>query len=281
MVPERKEVLLSLENLSLKLSHPSLGTNLILRDINDVKIRNIIGRGQSVAILGSSGVGKTQLSRLIAGLQKPTSGQVLLGAEQTPAKAGQLGVVAQNYYVDARLVVIDAMMRAGRRAGLTKLEAKDKAERLLNRFGIFGRKYYYPDQLSGGQRQRLAIAEQMMCSEYFLLMDEPFSGLDHNSKQRAHELINKEVVNAGELNTAIIITHGIEDALKVADTVWFMGRDRDAEGKFIPGGRIIEILDLAERGLAWQSDIHRKPEFRDLVGEIEARFLDPKGPYSD
>lgn len=274
-----KDAVLTIENLSLK-----LGDNLILRDVN-IEIRNVVRpdvtQGQVVAILGRSGIGKTQLFKAVAGLQDPktTTGQILIGAERNQVKVGQVGVVFQNYYVAPRLTVMQTLIRAGKQASLSTKDAREKALQFLEKFGIAERKNFYPAQLSGGQKQRVAIIEQLMCSEHFLLMDEPFSGLDYMSKQKACEMISL-VASADELNTIIIVTHDIETALEVADTVWLMGRDKDGDGKVVPGARIVEKVDLIGAGLAWQPGIQFTPEFSQLVRDLQARFIDPTSPYS-
>ena len=272
-----KETIMSIENLSLR-----LGDNLILRDIT-IGIKNVVRpdviQGQIVAILGRSGIGKTQLFRTIAGLQNPTGGNILVGENRKPIRIGQVGVVTQNYYFSSRLTVINTLIRAGKQAGLNAKSAREKGLELLQKFGIADRRNFYRAQLSGGQRQRVAIIEQLMCSDDLLLMDEPFSGLDERSKQSACEMI-AEVANEREKNTIIITTHDIEYALKIAGFVWLMGRDRDEKGNFIEGSRVIEIVDLINMDLAWQPEIHLIPEFNTLLRELKNKFLDPNSQYA-
>jgi polar amino acid transport system ATP-binding protein/sulfate transport system ATP-binding protein len=129
----------------------------------------------------------------------------------------------------------------------------------------------YPAQLSGGQRQRVAIAQQFMCSEHFLLMDEPFSGLDLIAVANVTRFIC-EVAASDELKTIIVVTHDITAAMEVADTLWLLGRDRDAQGKIIPGARVQATYDLCERGLAWRDGITNDPAFIDLMREIREIF---------
>lgn len=276
------ETLLSIRNVSRK-----IGDFLVFRELN-VDIKNIlrpgVSQGQVIVILGPSGVGKSQLFRVLAGLEKPTSGEVLVGEQQKPVKVGQVGVVSQNYYIDAWLTVMQMLVRAGKQAGLSRTQAKEKGLLLLDKFGVLERKNYYPDELSGGQRQRVAIIEQLMCSEHFLLMDEPFSGLDYKRKQDACELIHQLVFDDKEgtdkeKNTIIIVTHDIDTALGIADTVWFMGWDKDPDGKAIEGSRIIETADLISEGIAWHPRVQFTDKFIAMDKAIKERFCDPKGPY--
>ena len=266
---ERKGVILKAENVSV-----SYGDVPILRDVN-LEIRDVVRpdkvAGQVVGLLGPSGIGKTTLFRVLAGLDAPTSGRVLLGEEGKPVQRGMVGVVAQHYPLFAHRTVLGNLMVAGEQAGLSRAQAREKAMGFLERFGLEDKVKHYPPQLSGGQRQRVAIAQQFMCSEHLLLLDEPFSGLDPMAIDRVAELLN-EVACMHELNTIIVVTHDIAAALEVADTIWLMGRDRDNEGKIIPGARIQESYNLIERGLAWRDGIATTPEFMLVMREVRARF---------
>ena len=130
----------------------------------------------------------------------------------------------------------------------------------------------YPAELSGGQRQRVAIAQQLLCSEHFLLMDEPFSGLDILMIERVCQML-KEISCAHEHNTIVVVSHDIHATACIADTLWVMGRDRDAQGNIIPGAFIKYSFDLCERGLAWSKDIKKNPDFMKLINEIRDLFI--------
>jgi len=266
---EYGETILKATNVSKALS----GT-VILRDVN-LEIRDVRRpdkvAGQVVGLLGPSGIGKTSLFRILAGLDEADSGEVRLGPELKPVQRGMVGVVAQDYPLFAHRTVLGNLMVAGRLSGLSGKEAREKAQGFLTRFGLEDRAKRYPIQLSGGQRQRVAIAQQFMCSERFLLLDEPFSGLDPVGVDRVCQLL-EEVACMDELNTIIVVTHDITAALQVADTIWLMGRDRDAQGKMIPGARVQESYNLIERGLAWRDGVATTPEFLLLAREIRSRF---------
>ena len=252
----------------------TLGGNVILRDV-DLEVKDLrrpgAVSGQVVGLLGPSGIGKTCLFRILAGLSAPDKGQVLIGEKAVPVQRGMVGVVAQNYPLFQHRTVMSNLLVAGRQAGLSGGAAREKAMGFLRRFKLEDRSHLYPSQLSGGQRQRVAIAQQFMCSEHFLLMDEPFSGLDPIAVDHVSALI-QEVANLHELNTIIVVTHDIPAAIEVADTLMLMGRDRDADGKIVPGARIKEVYNLVERGLAYRKGITTTPEFLELMREILERF---------
>jgi len=248
--------LLTVENLNL-----SYGDKVILRDIN-INVDNIVrpnmNQGQCVALLGPSGIGKTQLFRCIAGLQRPSSGSVRIRDDKHEVRAGEVGVVQQSYPLLQHRTIL----------GNLQLVCKDKEKimGLLTRFGLEGHAQKYPVQLSGGQRQRVAIIQQMICSRHFLLMDEPFSGLDIIAKGKVCDLIN-EVNIVDEENTTIFTTHDLESSVMIADTIWIMGRE---EGK--PGATIVKTINLIERGLAWDPNIEKNPAFIPTVLELKEIF---------
>ncbi len=226
-------------------------------------------QGQVVSLLGPSGMGKTTFFRLLAGLDKPDSGTILVdGCE---VHRGTVGVVAQQYPLLGHRTVLGNMVVAGRQAGMSRPDAVTRGKDLLNRFSLGDQTQKYPPQLSGGQRQRVAIAQQIICGEHLLLMDEPFSGLDLLAIQLVIDLIN-EIAASDDLKTFVVVTHDVVAALQVSDTIWVLGRDHDASGKPIPGARIVKTYNLMDRGIAWQKGITGTAEFVGLVQEIRALF---------
>jgi polar amino acid transport system ATP-binding protein/sulfate transport system ATP-binding protein len=226
-------------------------------------------QGQVVALIGPSGMGKTTFFRLLAGLDKPDSGSITVNGGDV--HRGTVGVVAQHYPLLGHRTVLGNMMVAGRQAGMSSSEAAKRSNELLTFFGLADQLQKYPPQLSGGQRQRVAIAQQIICGEHLLLMDEPFSGLDLLAIQMVIDLIS-EIVCADDLKTFVLVTHDIVSAMQVADTIWMLGRDRDADGRPIPGARIVKTYNLMDLGLAWQKGITGTPEFVGLIQEIRALF---------
>src|SRR5271157_2639121 len=296
------ETLLKIDNVSLSASADGLrlleqeepGSRPILRGVTaEVKKiqRDGYVNGQIVGFIGPSGIGKTQLFRIIAGLNKPTSGQVVIHTDTHPVIAGEVGVVAQNYPLFAHRSVMSNLMLAAHQKDKDAKVCNDKIMDFLNEFGLADKAHLYPSQLSGGQRQRIAIIQQILCSEHYLLMDEPFSGLDIIVEGKATELILK-VANRDGLNTVIVVTHDISAAASIADHIWALGREFDVDGtptpglnipteqlatnggqfQPVPGASVVKVYDLIERGLCWtQMGEHAmvQPNMVEFIREVK------------
>lgn len=264
--PTRTDTLLSIEHVSL-----SYGPNQVLRDVNahiEDLIRPDMVTGQVVGLLSPSGGGKTTLLKVIAGLLKPSAGTVSLGTARTPACAGEVGLVFQNSWLYPNRDVLSNLVVGARMAKShpTVKEATQRAVDILNDFGLLDKAHLYPCQLSGGQKQRVAISQQILCSDHFLCMDEPTAGLDPLAKAKVCQLITK-VANRDDLNTVILCSHDIASVVAVCDEVWLLGRDPG-----LPGARIVETVDLIDRGLTWQPDITSLPAYAETVRELQERF---------
>lgn len=260
MTYEMKERLMTIENLGI-----SYGPKVVLRDVNlhiDNVVRPGMAQGQTVALLGPSGIGKTQLFKAMAGLLVPTTGAVLINQPQVKVQAGQIGVVQQAYPLLQHRTILSNLKLAARHCK----EPMKEIDRLLSHFNLLDKKANYPLELSGGQRQRVAIVQQLLCANHFLLMDEPFSGLDPVAKSRVYETI-QSVTTEHEHNTVIFTTHDIESAVRLADEIWVLGRE---DGK--PGATVRARFDLMQRGLAWDPQIDKNPAFWPMVQELYALF---------
>jgi len=262
------EVLLQIEDVS-KEYNGHLVLNHVNAIIKDIRVTGTV-KGQIVGFIGPSGIGKSTLLRILAGLDVPTSGAVVIDGSGRPVRAGEVGVVAQNYPLFAHRTVFGNLLRAARKQYKDK-DARDKVVGYLAEFDLSSVVHSYPHQLSGGQRQRVAILQQILIGHQILLLDEPFSGLDPVAKRKAQELI-KKVADLDEKNTIIIVTHDIPAAVACCDHIWALGRNRDTTGAPIPGAFIVETYNLIDAGLAWTENISKNPLFIPFVNSLEERF---------
>ena len=263
------KTLLKIDNVCLEYDgRPIL--NGVTAEVRDIIVPGKV-QGQVVGILGPSGCGKTTLFRIIAGLHAPTSGRVSVNGFDRPVIAGEVGVVAQSYPLFEHRTVLGNLMLGARQKEKDSRVAHDKVIEFLRDFGLEDKLNLYPAQLSGGQRQRCAIIQQILCSEHFLLMDEPFSGIDLIMLEKTCELIDK-VADMDDLNTIIVVTHDVTAAASVADHLWLMGHAPGEDGKVLPGSRIVKQYNLIDRDLCWQPGIITTARFTDFVREVKEEF---------
>ncbi|MFT3823119.1 MAG: ABC transporter ATP-binding protein [Chitinophagaceae bacterium] len=258
----------SKNEILLQAQHVNLGYDgrPVLRDIN-FEIRNIVRpdmqQGQVVSLVGRSGIGKTQLFRLLAGLQTPDTGDITI-KQQQKVKAGDMGVIFQHYYLFEWRTIYQSLMLAASKNPLLKGKEMESILMWSDSFNLSEQLHKYPQQLSGGQRQRVSILQQLLKGSDFLLLDEPFSGLDVLMLDKVTDLL-LQVSVSDELKTLIIVSHDIDTAIAISDTVFILGEE---PGK--KGATIKKEIDLIARGLAWQKDIRHQQAFRDTVDEIKA-----------
>jgi ABC-type nitrate/sulfonate/bicarbonate transport system ATPase subunit len=256
----KEEVILQAADIQL-----SYQNRVILRDINFC-IHNIVRpglkQGQVVSLVGRSGIGKTQLFKILSGLQTPTAGTVTIHTNQ-PVKAGDMGVIFQNYYLFEWRTVYHSLLLAAKKNRMLAGQEKQMIEEYAALFSLTTHLHHYPQQLSGGQRQRASIIQQLLKGSNFLLLDEPFSGLDVCVLDKVVELL-LQVSLSDELKTLIIVSHDIETAVAISDTVFILGQEADK-----PGATIKKEIDLVHRGLAWQTNIKKEKAFADTIDEIK------------
>jgi ABC-type nitrate/sulfonate/bicarbonate transport system ATPase subunit len=268
---ELLEPLLTVDQLTKSFKTNDGNTLVVLKDFS-LTIRNIKDKPQIVSLLGPSGAGKTTALRIIAGLDKSTAGCVMLsdgeGQPLREVRVGDVGVVFQRYPLFDDINVMNNLVEPAVRAGMPKKTARDKALRLLDEFDMVKQGLAWPQQLSGGQRQRVAILQQLMQDRHFIILDEPFSGLDPVNIINVIDLI-VGTAHQHTLNTFIIVTHDVTSALIVSDTVFLLGRSRDEKGNPVPGARVMKQYDLIAEGLAYQPAIEDLPRFSQIRKEIK------------
>ena len=261
----RNEIILSAEGVGLSYD------KLILRDVS-FPIHNLsrpgVEQGQVISLIGRSGIGKTQLFKILAGMLQPTTGTVRIGVDLHPVQAGEVGIVPQNYLLFRHRTVMQNLAIALERSEKKHTEAQTKALIKENSelFQLTDHLSKYPAQLSGGQRQRVSILQQILTGTKTILLDEPFSGLDVLMIDKVIDLLVK-VSLMDEHNTLIIVSHDVENAMAISDTAFILAAQ---QGK--PGATITETIDLLGLGLCWEKDIKHNAQFRELTEQIKHKI---------
>ena len=182
-----------------------------------------IEAGHLVTLLGPSGCGKTTTLRMIAGLELPTSGRVLIGSQDVtdlPATARDVAMVFQSYALFPHMTVIENVAYGLSVSGVRKAEAHGRAEEALTLVGLSGYGARLPSELSGGQQQRVAVARAVVLQPQVLLFDEPLSNLDAKLRRHVREEIRELQQKLGI--TAVYVTHDQAEALAISDRVIVM-----------------------------------------------------------
>ena len=260
------EELLKIENVCKSFALNNGKILPVLSNVN-LTIGNIPDKPQIVSILGPSGGGKTTLLRILAGLDKPDSGKIVLkDGEMREVRLGDVGVVFQRYPLFDDRNVLQNLVEPAKNGGLSSEKAREKAMQFLADFELLKQASSFPLQLSGGQRQRVAIAQQLIQERRYIILDEPFSGLDPNNIGKVISLL-QNIAGQHTDNTFIIITHDITSALIISDTVCLLGKPTTADEK--SGAYIVKHYDLIEEGLAYHPEIEDLPRFQAIRKEIK------------
>jgi ABC-type nitrate/sulfonate/bicarbonate transport system ATPase subunit len=251
-----KETLLYVENVSV-----AYDGHFIVKDINMIE-KNVVRAsddhtGQVIAVLGRSGRGKSTFFKALTGLVPIESGKILLkdfesndiNAAKEVAE-GDIGFVDQKYTLFRHKTVKQTLNFALRRSALSETEKESKIKDYLNKWGLESCTDKYPNELSGGQRQRTAIIEQLFSSERFLVMDEPFSGLDVGNIEEVKKSFDL-LTSSHDHNTVIFSTHDIELAIQLAQSIYVIGFPT-IEGKKKDYGTVVAKYDLREMGICWK-----------------------------
>lgn len=184
----------------------------ILRDITFS-----LEAGETVSILGVSGSGKTTLLNIISGLIRPDTGKIYLSGQDVTGRPGKISYMLQKDLLLEHKRVIDNVTLPLVIGGMSKQEARAKADPLFREFDINGTQMKYPSQLSGGMRQRAALLRTYLGSEGIALLDEPFSALDMITKSQIHTWF-LDIAKKIRLSS-ILITHDVDEAIQLSDRV--------------------------------------------------------------
>lgn len=229
----------------------------VLKDINLT-----LNDGELICLLGVSGGGKTTLFNVIAGLNRPQKGQVLLNGEDITGKTGKVSYMLQKDMLLPYRSVEDNVALPLIIKGVKKKEARRIAGEQFERFGLDGTQKRYPAELSGGMRQRAALLRTYLFSGEVALLDEPFSALDTLTKSEMHKWY-LDVMDKIKLST-IFITHDIDEAILLSDRIYLL------RGK--PGTLTDEIVIRQPKPR--RADFNLSEEFlqykREIIGKIQS-----------
>jgi len=179
-----------------------------------------VAENDFVTILGPSGCGKSTLLRIVAGLDEPSSGSVLLDGQRIAGPGADRGMVFQSYTLFPWLTVLDNVCFGLRERGLPRSEQLHIAQGFIAKVGLTGFERHYPKQLSGGMQQRTALARALANGPRMLLMDEPFGALDHQTRELMQELLLS--IWEGQRKTVLFVTHDIDEAVFMGSRVVVM-----------------------------------------------------------
>ena len=225
---KERPVVLTVENLTRRFLQPGGGETTAIESLNFVTHRR-----EFVCILGPSGCGKSTLIRLLAGLDTPTSGRILLDGKEVHGPGPERGMVFQGYTLFPWLTVKANVMFGLKIRGISPTEAERDARQWLDLVGLTRFADAYPNQLSGGMKQRVAIARALANNPRILLMDEPFGALDAQTRSQMQKHLLQIWKNVDV--TILFITHDLDEAIYLADRILVL--------KANPG-RINELIEV-------------------------------------
>ncbi|HSK42473.1 MAG TPA: ABC transporter ATP-binding protein, partial [Candidatus Binatia bacterium] len=221
---ENKKSKITVKDVSRIFFSPSGERIEALKDIN-LEVEDAFsaaGRdiGEFRVLLGPSGCGKSTLLRMIAGLDKPTSGQVLVNGQPVTAPGKDRGMVFQKYTSFPWLTVADNVAYGMKINGVAEPQRKETVDRLLKSVGLTEFANVYPETLSGGMQQRVAIARTLALRPSVILMDEPFGALDAQTRSDMQQLLLQ--IWDETACTILFVTHDVEEAVYLADRIFIM-----------------------------------------------------------
>jgi ABC-type nitrate/sulfonate/bicarbonate transport system ATPase subunit len=203
---------LSIQGVSRVFTSPDGGRTQALMPI-DFEVRE----NDFVTILGPSGCGKSTLLRIVAGLDHPTSGRVLLDGNPVEGPGADRGMVFQSYTLFPWLTIEQNIRFGLRERGVSEAQQKERSDYFIARVGLRGFEKHFPKQLSGGMQQRTAIARALANDPKILLLDEPFGALDNQTRVLMQELLLGIWESAQK--TVLFVTHDIDEAIFMANRV--------------------------------------------------------------
>ncbi|MCZ1266734.1 ABC transporter ATP-binding protein [Paenibacillus tundrae] len=182
-----------------------------------------VEQGEFVSLVGPSGCGKTTLLSIIAGLLTPTAGEVKFKGKRIEGPSAQIGYMLQQDYLFPWRTILDNVLIGLELTGGLNDESRERTRELLAGMGLAGTESQYPSELSGGMRQRVALVRTLATEPGILLLDEPFSALDYQTKLQLEDLVSDTLKKSGK--TSVLVTHDLSEAIAVSDRVIVLDRN--------------------------------------------------------
>ena len=220
-----------------------------------------IAPGEFAAIIGPSGCGKSTLLSLIAGIVEPTEGGVLIDGTAVKGPSRKVGYMLQQDYLFEWRTILDNTLLGAEIQGVNMRQARERATALLTRYGLGQFLNHLPRQLSGGMRQRVALARTLCTEPDIVLLDEPFSALDSQTRLALADEVVEILRREGK--TAILVTHDIGEAVSMTERVIVMSR-RPGRIRFEHSVRFATLDGLRPAPFAARN----APEFNDYFNKL-------------
>lgn len=186
------------------------------------RIHLSVGAGEFVSLIGQSGCGKSTLLSLVAGILEPSSGEVRVHGERVKGPSPRVGYMLQQDYLFEWRTILDNAVLGAEIQGRNLKQARERAAHLLHKCGMGDFLHHYPRQLSGGMRQRVALARTLVTDPDVVLLDEPFSALDSQTRLAIADEVVEVLREEGK--SVVLVTHDIGEAIAMTDRVVVLSR---------------------------------------------------------